>query len=99
MLEVQRESRGPQIILSRTHPDFLLPAGISEWGPNLGSKGLAKGTGITQTLTVPADLPPGTYKILLGIINERTGLPINLDVDITPFNGLYPLGDLVVTAP
>ena len=79
--------------------DFNSQADISTWYPGLNTRVVAKGEQVSESVTVAPNISDGTYRVMVGIINERTGDPINLDVDIEPVNGLYPLGELIVSSP
>jgi hypothetical protein len=67
--------------------------------PGLSSKDLPRGVVIDGLLMIQDGLPAGSYILTVGIINIRTGLPINLDVDLSTDSGFYEIGVIQVNSP
>lgn len=66
-----------------------VPATLTEWLPGDAV--------VDQSLYIPEDLPPGTYKVRVGILDPQSGKPaIRLGIEGRQEDGWYDLGTVVV---
>lgn len=75
------------------------PADVMGWLPAETFPGQAPDNEITMELGVPDALSSGTYTLVVGIIDERTGEMLNLAIEGRNDSGWYTIGTLDVVGP
>jgi len=75
--------------------DYQLLDDITDWLPSSKSETIATYL-VEKSIKLPEEMKSGTYRILVSIINMRTGKPIKLANDVDSINGLYPLSSFEV---
>ncbi len=76
--------------------EIPIAANISKWYPADKLPGVAPENSIDQTITIPGNIQPGTYSLMVGIRDSRTGKRINLSMQNKDKDNRYILGDILI---
>jgi transcriptional regulator with XRE-family HTH domain len=74
-----------------------LEADPNTWMPADPLPGSPPEQQIQERLRVPGSLAGGSYRLAIGIIDTRTEKPIELAIEGRDANGLYPLGEILIS--
>ncbi len=75
---------------------FPINVNIANWLPADPLPGIAPTYNVNQTIDVPNNLPVGTYKLKVGILDERTNKNIKLAIQGNDSNNRYYIGNVNV---
>ncbi len=85
------DASGQQVLL-----DDPLPDKIAAWMPAEAGDAAPRDNSVAWVMQIPQDIQPATYDLQLAIVDERTGLPLQLAFDAPAENGRYVVAQITV---